>query len=800
MSFVTSIRDYIEVINNSYDAVSDKNSIINYIQIIGIFFLESTKNTIFYLLTFQWFKDLSYLPVIVPQITESIIKEQFFIENPIWNFFTFLEIPTYSNNKILVGFLNSFFLCLPFSCASLITIRRLVIQGIPAGISSAAGSIVGQLFLIFCTISGFRFLIIPLHIFEPFNYLFGVILVFYIIYEMVEEKEFSLIQITEGRKLINIFLLNLGLSWTEQSCIFPYLTNLNFDAEPTIIENFSTINQIHNLFLHTSYFFGLFCGAIFWSFAYGFFILKIKGIPSAFFKIKYSTFVNRFNTFLLITIIGFACTSIPYYSIDYLLLNPFGFISQDKIFNNTILSNTILKHPWDNFTRDPRQFDIDTTPFDKGQYSEATPFEKNFEELNFEGEYAWTKGKNYSSSMSKNTEQTEFIKKILSSLFGTAKENTRLNKKEKQVNQTSESTEKNILEIKNHESYPFNRSNRESLTIQNKFQNLISLTFSPDFFYEQTDHARLNKTKIQKQYYSNPIYKTLLNMDIDLFINNEPNSQTLTKNEEEDLFKKRMKLAMYYDNLRYYQKLTNSPQKKDLKEYTYESKSYADRVFNHQFKGTLKVVRRLFSITLNPQENITKNRVLKFDKPLYTNKKSDENLNAHEELELSKITKSPFIEMSHPVPLYAGWDEELRKLILTNRLMPRYFASFEFKKPEIQHNGSNLLDPAFASEKKIEFTAWPLSKNIIFDKKQLDTLPHTLFFNNKTSYPEEKDNHLFIEKDQLFGYAQRRSWDYKSLPYSPENYFKESPIIPPNKGGFIWPGNSFLQYKFSKIQ
>ena len=32
-------------------------------------------------------------------------------------------------------------------------------------------------------------------------------------------------------------------------------------------------------------------------------------------------------------------------------------------------------------------------------------------------------------------------------------------------------------------------------------------------------------------------------------------------------------------------------------------KVYANHVYNHQFKGTLKVVRRLFSITLDSEEN-----------------------------------------------------------------------------------------------------------------------------------------------------------------------------------------------------
>ena len=35
--------------------------------------------------------------------------------------------------------------------------------------------------------------------------------------------------------------------------------------------------------------------------------------------------------------------------------------------------------------------------------------------------------------------------------------------------------------------------------------------------------------------------------------------------------------------------------------------------------------------------------------------------------------------MTNPIPFYVGWDEQLRKLVITNRLSPRYSAGYSMK-------------------------------------------------------------------------------------------------------------------------
>ena len=56
------------------------------------------------------------------------------------------------------------------------------------------------------------------------------------------------------------------------------------------------------------------------------------------------------------------------------------------------------------------------------------------------------------------------------------------------------------------------------------------------------------------------------------------------------------------------------------------TKSLAHKVYNHQFKGTYRVARRLLSVDLRPENQIgslkNRKRVLKYDQPLYDETKS----------------------------------------------------------------------------------------------------------------------------------------------------------------------------------
>ncbi len=249
------------------------------------------------------------------------------------------------------------------------------------------------------------------------------------------------------------------------------------------------------------------------------------------------------------------------------------------------------------------------------------------------------------------------------------------------------------------------------------------------------------KNVIKRKFFLNPVYRTLLQTDIDTFIARQPVTHNISENQSYDLYKKRVILQKYYDWLRYYSPLqTNLHSRQSSSDYLYDigtTKSFADSVFHHQFKGTLKIAKRLFPVTFDPQQNIKKSRVLSYDQILYKDLPTQENPLLHEELLLgvfgsgqskalhpktkfleevrsseisdskksfdqrnsthdnvnppsnkksdqrlpnakfeeldpklrlkeSSLHNSPFIEESDSSPFYAGWDDTLRRFVITN--------------------------------------------------------------------------------------------------------------------------------------
>ena len=225
MSFLNVLKDHTDVLNNTYDTLLNQLDFPAVVQQSSIFFFSTLKLFFTYLLTFQWVKDFTCFPVRIPEITQSILNEHlvtggvssgmFPETSSPFNLFTFLQPPVYRNNKLFIGFLNSFFLCLPISVVNLIHTRRLLVQGIPAGIASGLGVILGQWWLFTSVVCGFRIFVIPWFSSGPVPYLTGLYLVVTIIYDMTHQRSFVPIPKFETGKLVRIFLLSFALAWTE---------------------------------------------------------------------------------------------------------------------------------------------------------------------------------------------------------------------------------------------------------------------------------------------------------------------------------------------------------------------------------------------------------------------------------------------------------------------------------------------------------------------------------------------------------------------------------------------------------
>lgn len=850
MSFVTAIKDYIDLLNNVYDSVSGDITLQQLTQQTFLYIFSSIKFLAVYVLSFQWLRDLAYLPIIVPQISTTILKETYFLDTPLSNFFTLLEVPTYDTNKFIIGFLNSFFLCLPLSTTHLISVRRLLIQGVPAGLISSIGTIIGYTCFLFSVLFGLRLTVIPWLSYEPLSYIIGLFFTLTVVYDMAHEHTIRKFNWSQKSQLIQIFFINFVLTWTEQSCFFTYFGNLTLNPQPTILDNFSSITNSGLILAHSSYLIGILLGSILFT---SFFIIVCLQVSNVYLKLSglsYSRWLRQINFSLLTLIIAFTFTSIPFYSLEYLFAGSLGFISQDKAFEKTIFSSKNLKDS-------PgvlggysglKSLGTDVTPFDRGSYL-LPDTNESFEDLNYQGEYAWTARQDRQALY-----RTEKSRKLISGFF--KKTNQNLGQKQSELETLTSYQEEPTSPRKN--NYPesslfsktngssfkatedlalaekdallgvvgtrqFNTTDKEFLENLDNFENLdassknlgpsdyffklndrinndfkiaqpleplLDTSFSQQFFQEtsNTVDPELEKT-IKQRYYSNPIYKVLLNADIDLFLRRQPLSYSISPKEEENLFQKRLILSNYYDSLRYYQKL---PYTKDFQAFFNGSKSYADRVYNQQFKGTLKVVRRLFSITFNQEDKFSKKIILKFDQPLYKNLKLTNSVIGHEELHLNSDKNKPFIELTNPIPFYTGWDEQLRKFVITNRLLPRSTAGYNINfESDKQTKDYPTLTKLFQNTKTVDFTMWPLPTTILEKPKSDLPMSYTLLYEQLN----DPQNKLIAESLQDL---EDPAWKFKTVP---PNFKKIDPdqlndVVPPSRGGFVWPGHSYLKINF----
>nr|YP_009106370.1 hypothetical chloroplast RF1 [Fusochloris perforata]AIT95219.1 hypothetical chloroplast RF1 [Fusochloris perforata] len=864
MSFVTSIRDYVELLNTFYDSMSGDLSVQKIIQHTLVYFFGSLKYIFIYFISFQWFRDLVYLPIIVPQLSLSVLKENFILDDSTSGIYSFFQTPLFSSNKFFIGFLNSFFLCLPLSCSNFLVFRRLLIQGVPAGLAAAFGSILSQCLFLASIFFGIRLFFLPWFSLDSFQYLFGLFLILAIVYSMSHEVQLTRIKSTAFRALVKIFSLNFLLGWTEQSCLFQYIGNLTVSSEPTILETINAKNQIDYFLIHISYLAGILVGSLFFSFCFGFLVYRFTFFLINFTGTLYSESIEKINFILITTILGLSLASIPFYALDYLITNPVGFVSQDKGLQNTFFSQSKLKEPLIGFTPEIAEYEpaADLALFDRGRYLERNTRNSSFEELNFEGEYAWKTKLDRQKAFSAGTSEDFFLKWIknfkkskqklspqeISAHSSEKEEEQREEQDFLRQNEKHSDFEKNELDSKNltvgeelsngsfdeiNELDFIPNSKKEYTTddfVKGELGNRIKNSAGVEALFDVTDNAFLNylkpdesdaknvalEKKIKQQFYSNPVYKKLLQTDIDSFLSRQPSEYFLSSAEEKDLFEKRLILANYYDSLRDYTQWRYAKQFQDI---FAGSKSYSDRVYNQQFKGTSDILRRLFSITLEEEENQEKQRVLKYDQPLFNKTFSNKKRNVpiqeqfspllHEESsanpELNKdspiksklpqiLQKKPFLELTQGKPFYAGWDEKERKFVVTNRFLPRSQAGY-FKKENI--NGGEKID--FKSNlKSVKFTAWPINPN------ENKSLPYTFLFDSlKPSDKEHITLNMMADKNVPESINSKINFDkfptnFKMADKSIE-FDSLFDTIAPKRGGFIWPGSaSKIDFSFFK--
>ncbi len=998
MSFVTAVRDYVDFINQSYDSMSTHGSLLFLFQHTLLYLLESCKYGFFYLLSLRWLTDLSSLPTLVPSMSVAILRENFYpLESPPLNAFRLLESPSFLENKFFVGFLNSLFVSLPTSAIHLLAGRRLLVEGIPAGLAAGLGSIIGHSSFLAAILFGWRGVIFPWLSLEPFTYLVGLIVLLQMVYTICHAPSVKVVASWEKEKLLQFFLINLFLTWCEQSSIFQYVGNLTLTTDPSSVEHFFTTSSLSSFGGHALYVMGFFLGSCCFGLLFALLGLAMKDRWLSWSTMTTSRLINRLNFCFLVGVTALSLASIPYYGLDYLFTRGLGFVPQDKALEGTIFSpaGMVDRGRYLGASSNYNGLDTDVTPFDEGRYLKPS-LRQTFEDVNYQGEQYWTartdrrmfsaggrKGKAFgrwatifggdggkrkvqlvleprpprknesmkgvegsseggslpwyrefdeldvldpsSDEKEGNSYQEEerdsvvfFSDPLLDEKEGKATKQagkksqpfTLKETKEKvepKMNSPFETAENDVEEEERRKIEP------EEVIFNDFFQG-TKAGFSPLFFKDILPPTTLERY-LKTKFYTNPIYHLLLRVDIDAFLSRQPLSHSLTIEEEIDLFRRRQILADYYASLDDFIELQGKERENDFDHFALgeadgvaspspritkndsfpfgdgdrdadrggdgngnkeedeeEAISYADRVYNHQFKGTLKVVRRLFSISLDPDQSsgsvaptggAEEARVLKFDQPLFHSMEGGQHPLVHEEVSAALrddpsstqgIDPSPFIEMAHSKPFYAGWDEQLRKLVITTRYLPRYLSTHGMRIPDeevcredvkeylplarrlspplaqLKHKetngGSESPDnPILTSSRKILFTAWPLSSTKAkLASPHSTALASTDRFHLDLSLPDgdakadatlekldggkgrafhitSRKKRKLLEGVDLFLHpnGEYHDWEIESWPENLASEAVERHVIPPTRGGFVWPGSSEFPFNVKKF-
>nr|ALO63242.1 hypothetical chloroplast RF1 [Chlamydomonas applanata] len=351
LSVVTSVKDYLEVVHKliEYDT---SNLNINYSELGAIitYLVISLKNAFVDFLSFSWLNNLWSLPVIIPDISSAMISEISVLDGYFHNAFNFLDTPvSYSQDqntlissveKLTIGILNSLFLFLPTSTAHIITLRRFVMQGLEAGYISGLGTIAGNLLWLTSVIFGWRFFVIPWLSLDIFRYVLGFILLVKYMWDSYNERRTVLEDVSKQK----IFLLNFLLALTEQTSIYPFISNISVSPEASLLESFPADSYIQFICIHGAYLLGIAVGCIsllhltcwFWENP----AFKIYMWMISSFKVSTSFYYKVLNfTFLYLTMIS-AISSIPYYGLDYTITNPLGYVNDDRIVQDKLVLET----------------------------------------------------------------------------------------------------------------------------------------------------------------------------------------------------------------------------------------------------------------------------------------------------------------------------------------------------------------------------------------------------------------------------------------------------------------------------
>lgn len=801
MLFTTALKDYLDQINNVSILLNENFTLFIFLKSFFIYFVNSIKFACIYLFSFKWMTDFIELPAIFKHNYIAILEGKNVFKASLEteidkSFFLFLENSPLNSKNFLTGVLNSFFLILPFSVPQLIAIRSFLINGLPAGISAAAGTILGQITFFSCILFGLEFIIVPFLTFEPLNILLGLVILVNFLYKMTHTPTMAIFNINQKKALFEFFGLNFILAWTEQACVFNYFGNLTVNGT-----NLLQTSE-NNFFFLTQFFYlaGLLIGSIAWTALFGFTIMNLRNffLNKIAPKVPFVIVNERIHyvTLLITTILCFS--NVPYYGFDYLLYGPLGFINEDKALEEITPK---VKYVADNKKLAAKtglpglavEMAANSLPFDKADQIQLAQDPSNYN-------YNYLKYEQYSLDSETIWKHKRYFRSEIG-LVGSRKQIETVKKDNKR--------KETKLEIPKYETKDFELYHQIRTTKEKNADLILNALFRQDIyipFKDSKSNRPLQTAKVHRQfrekYYTNPVYKLLINLDMAPFLVGQPDSYTLTAADESDLFQRRVILHNYLDSIQDYQKLLKK-----------EKESYAEKVYNQQFKGSLSLVRSFAAVSLNFDDNLstepksddnlsteleTTKKVLKFDQSRYNEFLNEGKTLLHEELSNSKNYNSKYMILNNATPLYIGWDGALRKFIIKNVAIPGEFYSGNVINKTINETQNEFppyfsfqaWSPSIKKHKPENNTDFKLPALVVSsdDLVALREIVDFKLYDGLTRNQILQDKITDFKPDRFLTRLPTYNWRWKKPGIDSENYLKLGNAIPPRLDGITWPG------------
>nr|YP_010500102.1 hypothetical chloroplast RF1 [Gormaniella terricola]UWV18279.1 hypothetical chloroplast RF1 [Gormaniella terricola] len=425
MTLVTALKDYVEVVHKLIEtAPAYINNHSDYTDLVTLFasFFSNLKQGTLDFLSFEWISNIFYLPIVVPQMASAMFSEVSVFDGKFQNFATFLDqpgsllkendsfsLPLSLFGKFLIGLTNSLFLWIPTSAATFLCLRRFAMQGIEAGYAAALGTMVANFLWLASVILGLRFVLVPWMSLDLARYCLGfLLLIKYFWDNRLPSKEVKHSFVFSQSALQKIFCFHFFLALTEQSSIFPFLSNFTPSTQSTAMEGFSATNSFEFFSIHIFYLLGLLIGSfscilfICWFCeepAYSAYVWVNKNIK----QIRMGSLVRTIHFFFQTTTFIFACSSLPYLGIEYAITNPLGFVPNDSFFHQfketaflTHSTSPALYRSRTNFVNqkvfrnsDWAEFHQKTTPLDTSLYDQGAYRFYTMEDLHYGADYEW---------------------------------------------------------------------------------------------------------------------------------------------------------------------------------------------------------------------------------------------------------------------------------------------------------------------------------------------------------------------------------------------------------------------------